>query len=137
MAATSDSPSFDFAGHLEGAALTSKMNQSIALVLPSRRESFGLVFVEALFAGLPVIYPAGAAVDGYFPGKSFALPVDARSPASIASAMRLAMDNELTMKAELAEWQRSDDALRFMRPAIAEAYSRGLRAALRERYAQN
>lgn len=137
MAATSDSPGFDFAGHLEGAALTSKMNQSIALVLPSRRESFGLVFVEALFAGLPVIYPAGAAVDGYFPGKSFALPVDARSPASIASAMRLAMDNELTMKAELAEWQRSDDALRFMRPAIAEAYSRGLRAALRERYAQN
>src|SRR3546814_3766450 len=80
---------------------------------------------------------AGAAVVGYFPGKSFALPVDARSPTSIASAMRLAMDNELTMKAELAEWQRIDDALRFMRPAIAEAYSRRLRAALRERYAQH
>lgn len=134
---TRESPDFDFPGHLEGAALARKMNRSIALVLPSRRESFGLVFVEALFAGLPIIYPAGAAIDGHFPGKSFAIPVNARSPDAIAAAMRFAMDNESAIKAELAEWQRSDDAARFMRPAIAEAYSQGLCAALCRRQAHN
>lgn len=134
--ATRESPDFDFPGHLEGGALTRTMNQSIALVLPSHRESFGMVFVEALFAGLPIIYPAGAAVDGHFPGKPFAIPVNARSPEAIAAAMRFAMDNESAIKAELAAWQHSEDAARFMRPAIADAYSKGLQAALGGRHSQ-
>ncbi|KUO54149.1 MAG: hypothetical protein APF82_00440 [Sphingomonadales bacterium BRH_c42] len=134
--ATRESPDFDFPGHLEGEALTRGMNESIALVLPSHRETFGLVFIEALFAGLPIIYPAGAAVDGYFSGRSFAMRVDARSPRSIAAAMRFAMDNEQRIKAELAEWQHSEDARRFMRPAIAKGFAEGLNAALRARSAQ-
>src|SRR3990167_4353229 len=134
--ATRRAPDFDFPGHLEGDALARRMNESIALVLPSHRETFGLVFIEALFAGLPIIYPAGAAVDGYFSGRSFAMRVDARSPRSIAAAMRFAMDNEQRIKAELAEWQHSEDARRFMRPAIANGFAEGLNAALRARSAQ-
>ena len=39
-------------------------NGAAVFALPSRRESFGMVFAEALLAGTPVIHPRGAAIDG-------------------------------------------------------------------------
>lgn len=36
------------------------------LILPSKPETFGLVFIEALNAGIPIIYAANSGVDGFF-----------------------------------------------------------------------
>lgn len=120
-----------FAGPVTRAAMQAAMNAATALVLPSRRESFGLVFIEALFAGLPIIYPAGAGVDGYFDDAPFALRVDASDPADIARAMRQAVAEEQPMKEALARWQQAPDARRFTRAAIAECFASGIREALR------
>jgi hypothetical protein len=40
-------------------------------------ETFGLVYIEAMSQGLPVIHPAGQAIDGYFINSSFAVTVKA------------------------------------------------------------
>ncbi len=106
------------------------MNGAVALVLPSLRETFGMVFIEALFAGLPIIYPRGAAVDGYFDDAPFALPVEARDPRSIASAMNAAIEREREMKEALAGWQQSDAIRMFQRDRIGESFAAGLAAAL-------
>ncbi|WP_338467574.1 glycosyltransferase family 4 protein [Novosphingobium sp. ZN18A2] len=119
-----------FEGPLGRAALRDRMHRATGFAMPSHRESFGLVFVEALMAGLPIIYPSGAAVDGWFDGLPFALRVDARDHRAIARAMLALVRDEARLKAELARWQRSDDARRFMRPAIADVFGRGLREAI-------
>jgi len=106
------------------------MNEASALVLPSLRESFGMVFVEALLAGLPIIYPRNAAVDGYFDNVPFAIGTDARDPRAIANAMKQALDQELAMKDALAEWQQSDGIQLFQREPIACAYRTGLEQAI-------
>ena len=106
------------------------MNGAIAFVMPSKRESFGLVFVEALFAGLPIIYPRNASVDGYFDGLPFAIAVDARRPREIAEAIRHVIANEGALKAALAQWQQSGGLERFSRSAIAATYRRGIDHAL-------
>ena len=123
-------PSITLAGTRDRAEVRSAMHNASAFVLPSRRETFGLVFLEALFAGLPIIYPRGTSIDGYFDDAPFALAVDARNPGSIADAMRYAIDNEAELKAELANWQVSQGASRFQRPAIAQDFSDGLMQAL-------
>lgn len=116
------------------ALLQRRLNRATALVLPSLRESFGMVFVEALFAGVPIIYPAGTAVDGYFDDCPFAIRVDARDPRSIAAGMARAIAEEPLLKAELARWQHGPDARRFRREAIGEVFSSGLRAAIASGY---
>lgn len=117
------------AGRSDHGELPGCFNKATGFVLPSLRESFGLVFVEALFAGLPIIYPRGQAVDGFFDDCEFALPVDARSPASISAAMVELQRNEDRLKARLAEWQQSPAAEQFRRPAIANALRSGIAAA--------
>lgn len=119
-----------FAGALDREALRRRLNRATAFVLPSHRESFGLVYIEALFAGLPIIYPRGAAVDGYFDGCAFALKVDAEDRASIAAAMREMAANEAALKQSLREWQGSAHAQGFTRGAIAGRFASGLQKAL-------
>jgi glycosyltransferase involved in cell wall biosynthesis len=121
--------SVKFAGPFDRAEMAAGLNKAVAMVLPSLRESFGLVFVEALFAGTPIIYPAGTAVDGYFDGLPFAIRVDARDPRATADAMRRAIEGETEIKTALAEWQQSDAAEQFRRAHIAHVFAQGLRKA--------
>lgn len=118
------------AGAMARDEVRQRLNQATAFVLPSLRETFGLVFVEALFAGSPIIYPKGTAVDGYFDGFNFAIAVDARDPRAIAEAIDRACRDEAALKQELAKWQVSEHASQFMRPAIAARFAEGLRQAL-------
>jgi len=108
------------------ADMPGRFNRAAGFVLASRRESFGLVFVEALFAGLPVAYPKGWAVDGFVDDLPFALPVDNRSTDSIADAMIRLVRDESAFKQALAEWQRGKGPDRFRRATIAGDFAAGL-----------
>lgn len=110
--------------------LRSIMNRAIAFAMPSFRESFGLVFLEALFAGLPIIYPKGASIDGYLDDLPFAIGVDARKTDDIARAISTAITQEQALKKALAEWQQSGGLERFTRSAIARIFADGIDAAL-------
>lgn len=129
IAARANSITFD--GPMNRKALRARMAKATGFVMPSLRESFGLVFIEALFCGLPIIYPQGTSVDGFFDGAPFALGVDARSASDIAEAMLHIQRNEASIKAELASWQQSNEAKRFTRAAIGKAFRSGLEIALK------
>lgn len=130
VAMVAKAPNIVLVGPQTPDALGQTMNKAIALVMPSKRESFGLVFVEALFAGLPIIYPKGAGVDGYFDGLPFAIAVDPRDPQAIADAMRHVVTQETALKQALARWQEDGGLTRFFRSAIGEVFDQGLQAAI-------
>ena len=119
-------------GTLEPVDLALRMSGSVAMILPSRRESFGMVFIEALRSGCPVIYPKGAAIDGYFDGAPFAIAVDARNPSLIADAMQHAVREQTTIKAALADAQASGALDRFSDDAIARDYGAAVQSGLAE-----
>lgn len=52
------------------------LGASDVLVLPSFKETFGLVYVEAMSQGLPVIYTKGQGFDGFFPEGEVGYAVD-------------------------------------------------------------
>ena len=74
-------------GALPNAALLQRLRGYRALVLPSLNETFGMVYVEALFAGLPVLFTRGTAIDGYLDGLNVARTAGARNVEEIATAM--------------------------------------------------
>ena len=113
-------------GYASPADMQPWMNGAAVFAMPSLRETFGMVFVEALLAGCPIVYPSGRAVDGYLDGCGFALPVPPRDVNAIADAIRTLIHDQDRRKDELARWQRSAAAAAFRRDAILDTYKRGL-----------
>jgi len=92
-----------------------------------------MVFVEALLAGCPVVYPAGAAIDGYFDDHNFAIAAPANDQAAINDAiLKLLMDQD-RLEAELKDWQESGAATSFQHHEIANHYANQLRKALKDK----
>jgi glycosyltransferase involved in cell wall biosynthesis len=75
-------------GHVAPKDMGHTMARYAAMVLPSFPESFGLVYLEALAAGIPVLSSRGYALDGFFSAGYPGVKVDPRSVAGIASGIR-------------------------------------------------
>jgi glycosyltransferase involved in cell wall biosynthesis len=105
-------------------------NGASVFALPSHRESFGMVFAEALLAGTPVIYPRGAAIEGFFKDCAYALGVIANDPDDIANALRRLLVDEIAVKANLETAQRAGQLNHFKRKNVLESYTAFLRQSL-------
>lgn len=69
------------------AKLLARYKEADIFVMPSFRETFGLVYLEALSQGLPVIYSQNQGIDGYFPEGHIGYSVDPRDPETIKEAV--------------------------------------------------
>lgn len=105
-------------------------NASCAFALVSHRESFGMVFAEALSAGAPCLTPRGRAIDGYFEEGGVVLAADPRDGAEIRDGLvRLALE-EAAFKARLAALSESGGLDFLTSRAIARQYRSGIAAAV-------
>lgn len=126
------SQSVTLCGAIPGQDIQMMMNDYAGFAMVSKRETYGMVFAEALLAGCPIIYPEDAAVDGYFDGKNFALAVPANDSKAISKAMVELIEKQESIKKDLAHWQESGDAAQFQREAITRQYRDGLIAAVQD-----
>lgn len=80
-------------------------------VMPSFTETFGLVYIEALSQGLPIVHSHGQGVDGYFPLGTVAEGVDPADPADIAARIKVlagrlpAISRSCVNAAKRFDWQ--------------------------------
>ncbi len=111
---------------LEGAVpperIQARFNEAGGFALVSHRESFGMVFVEALLAGCPILFPQGCAVEGYFDDCPFAVTAYSADQSEITEGMRLLIKDEKRLKRELGKWHLNGGAERFQRQAISDTY---------------
>lgn len=80
----------EFCGKQE---LINYYKNSDIFVMPSKKETFGIVYAEALTQGLPLIYTRGQGFDGQFDEGFVGYSVDAYNVADIKSAVIKAIDN--------------------------------------------
>jgi len=126
-------------GRLDDRQLAQVYAQSDALVVPSQYEGFGIVYLEALAAGLPVIAStAGAAgeivrddVEGYL--------VPPENPQATAAAVRLLFDPQRRQqlgraaRARFEAHPRWDDGAAAVRGLLASIVAQGSRFTVSEK----
>ena len=113
-------------GPVSNGGVQQVLNQSACLVLPSRRESYGMVFSEALLAGCPVIHGAGNGISGYFDDTGFARPVRSGGAHGLAAQLIEMIESEAQIKAGLALAQSAGRLDILRRPSIAQKYRTAL-----------
>ena len=93
--------------------------QHTVFAMPSFRETFGIVYLEALSQGLPIIHSRGQGIDGLFAPNGVSEGVDPHSDTSLADAItRLAGRDPSIRKLCIAE------ANRFSWDSVAHMYAR-------------
>ena len=93
-------------GPVERRELSGRLNGYAGYVMPSRRETYGMAYVEALFAGLPLLYSKDRGVDGMVP-QDIGYACDPNSPEDVAAGMISLIGDEAKYKAAVAAAQAS------------------------------
>ncbi len=101
-------------GPLPHVKVQSTINRYAAFVMAPRRETFGMVHVEAVLAGVPILWSKERGVDGLFDGFEVGRRCDPNSVADVADAIRFLVKNEPRLKKSIARRQ-SDDSFRSLR----------------------
>jgi glycosyltransferase involved in cell wall biosynthesis len=83
-----------FLGHVDRDALALEYSRAHCFCLPTVQEGFGLVFAEAMAAGLPVVACRAAAVPEVVNDGETGLLVAPRTPAALAAALERLFDSE-------------------------------------------
>jgi glycosyltransferase involved in cell wall biosynthesis len=118
-----------FLGQLDRASLREEMQHCNAFVLPSRFEAFGVVYVEALACGKPVIGArAGGPDDTIIPEVGYLVDVD--DPPALASAME-----KMYLKCHEfdRDFIRSHAVKNFSLDAVGKIHTRVFNKALNEK----
>jgi glycosyltransferase involved in cell wall biosynthesis len=76
-----------FAGSLPRHSMAAELRQADIFVLPARGESFGIVYLEAMATGLPVVAPAGEGIADIIEHGRQGLLVSGDLPADLADAV--------------------------------------------------
>jgi glycosyltransferase involved in cell wall biosynthesis len=88
-------------------------------IMPSFAETFGLVYIEAMSFGLPVIWTKGQGIDGYYQGGDVGYPVNPKSAKNLKEAVQQILANYTTLSANcIAEAQK------YKWISIAESYKK-------------
>lgn len=119
-----------FKGPMPAGCSRKVLKDYAGLVLPSLSETFGMVYIEALFAGIPVMYSRNQAIDGFFPPDRIGYACDPRIPQDIQAGIEHLRVNEDRLKVSIAELQNAG-TFDFLKPReISARHQRYLREAL-------
>ena len=102
------------------------INGYAALVLPSLRETFGMVYIEALFSGVPILYSKDIGVDGFFDDQAIGVRCDPRSVTSIARGLIELRSSSERMKQTILDVQKNGGFERFRKAAVCRHYSNAI-----------
>lgn len=96
----------------------------IAFVRPSYPETFGMVYIESLLAGIPALHSRKTAIDGYFDDYDFIKKVPPGSTGSICKAMVELVDNQLKYKQTLSRHIEHGTFYLFSQKSIIQSYKK-------------
>ncbi len=120
-------------GPTPNGALPEVMQDYVGLSVPSKTESFGLVYVEALFSGLPVLLNKSRGIAGYLPMEKIGYGCDASDPVDIANGFLYLVKNQVSLKSGIASMQKKGGLDLFLGDTILQSYNSVLERTLQEK----
>jgi glycosyltransferase involved in cell wall biosynthesis len=117
-------------GEVENENMPDLMKNYAAFVLPSQRETYGLVYAESLLSGIPVLYSRDRGIDGYFDKNSIGYACDPSSVDDIANGINFILERQLELKNKIAVLQENGSLDFIRKSSILDVYRSNLNMVL-------
>jgi glycosyltransferase involved in cell wall biosynthesis len=117
-------------GPLPSDGFSKILGDYVAFLMPTRRETFGMVFIEALFSGLPLLHTKGWGIDGFFGENEVGYACDPTNLDDIETGVTRLLEEQERFKRSIASLHERGGLDRFKRKGIVEAYRAGLERVL-------
>ena len=117
-------------GPLPSDGFATILRDYVAFLMPTRRETFGMVFIEALFSGLPLLHTKGWGIDGFFAEDEVGYACDPTNLDDIEAGVTRLLQEQERFKRSIASLHERGGLDRFKRKGIVEAYRAGLERVL-------
>lgn len=105
--------------------LKDKLSEAIGFVMPSYPETFGLVYLEALSSGVPILHAKDSGVDGYFPPE-ISVKVNHNSVQEIFHGMEDLFLNQIRYKENVKKYLKSESFKIFRTIGIVKKYTKAI-----------
>jgi len=115
---------------LEHGKIQETVNRYAGFVLPSQPETYGMVYIEAVLAGVPILWSRNQGVAGLFENGQVGYGCDPQSLDDVIGGLRFIVNKEARLKAEIGLQQREGAFHHLRRAGISARYSELLSAAL-------
>jgi glycosyltransferase involved in cell wall biosynthesis len=109
-------------GKISNESFSATLNQYVAFLMPTRRETFGMVFVEAIFAGLPVLHSRGWGIDGSFGSAAIGYACDPTDQSDIVRGIETLIADEAVLKGNIVRLEAAGGLDPFKRATIVADY---------------
>jgi glycosyltransferase involved in cell wall biosynthesis len=113
-------------------AVQQTMNGYTAFLMPSRHETYGMVYVEAVLAGVPILWSRGRGIDGLLNGCDVGYTCDPSSVEDVVAGIKCLLDRETHFKQNISRLQSAGAFEHLRRSAISARYSDLIARVLRE-----
>jgi glycosyltransferase involved in cell wall biosynthesis len=106
-------------GPVDNDQLLEIMSEAKGVLVPSKNETFGMVYIESLSVGTPILYHEKTGIDGYnLPG----VTVTSQSPTEIARSIQIFEDNYGKLKNEVVHFNQTGMIENFKSKNITDSY---------------
>jgi glycosyltransferase involved in cell wall biosynthesis len=117
---------------IDHGAVQNVMNRYAGFVLPSRPETYGMVYAEALLAGVPVLWSQNEGIDGLFNDAGIGYCCDPQSVDDIAAGLCHMLTEQRRLKQRIARMQADGAFDLLRREAIGARYRQLISLAIGE-----
>lgn len=115
---------FHLTGAIEHSTLLNLYSKYQGFILPSFPETFGLVFIEALTAGLPIIYSKNSGIDGFFDDCQIGVGVNHQSVEEITRAIEEIIQHANDYKKNIEKLITDGFFEKFSKSSVGECYAK-------------
>ena len=109
-------------GALRHELVQRQIQENVAFVMPTRRETYGMVFAESLLAGVPILQSKGWGIHGLFPDEDVGYSCDNNSIEDIKRGILYLHENEAVLKERIARRQAAGEFDILRKASIAARY---------------
>jgi glycosyltransferase involved in cell wall biosynthesis len=113
--------------HLKGQVTQSElieaMSQSKGFLMPSKNETFGMAYIEALSVGCPILYLANTGIDGYFNNGEVGEKISTQNVDELVTSILKINDNNLQLCNAINKQQKLKVLASYTSQFVAEKYT--------------